>query len=240
MRSARRRSASSSTIRSSRRRRCSSAWRDLNATAPREATFAATLANGTVTVGYVWVGDPEAGLAYAHEFKAALGAPPASDRLSELSYVELQTREDTVETHAIRRYWKGHYFRELPDAAFEALLQHDPLVAASLQAYGGAIAEVPDDATAFSQRDTAFEYVAATRWTDAAEDDDRIARARASAARLAPFASGMYVNVLTDEGADGVRRAYPPDKFARLTALKDVWDPDNVFHLNQNIPPTGG
>ena len=52
-----------------------------------------------------------------------------------------------LEGHALRRYWKGHYFRELPDAAIEALLAHDPSVAASLQAYGGAIAEVPDDAT---------------------------------------------------------------------------------------------
>jgi FAD/FMN-containing dehydrogenase len=46
------------------------------------------------------------------------------------------------------------------------------------------------------------------------------------------------VNVLTDEGAAGVQLAYPPDKFARLTALKDAFDPDNVFHLNQNIPPS--
>jgi len=111
-------------------------------------------------------------------------------------------------------------------------------VAASLQAYGGAIAEVPDDATAFSHRDAAFEYVAAARWTDPAEDADRMAQARTSAARLAPFASGAYVNALTDEGAAGVTRAYPPAKLARLTALKDAWDPGNVFHLNHNIPPT--
>ena len=90
----------------------------------------------------------------------------------ELSYVDLQRREDSVEGHALRRYWKGQYFRELPDAAIEALLGHDPSVAASLQAYGGAIADVPDDATAFSQRQTAFEYVGAARWTDPAEDAD--------------------------------------------------------------------
>jgi FAD/FMN-containing dehydrogenase len=112
-------------------------------------------------------------------------------------------------------------------------------VAASLQAYGGAIADVPDEATAFSQRATAFEYVGAARWTDPAQDEAQMATARASAARLEPFASGAYVNVLGDEGAAGVRRAYPPEKLARLTALKDAVDPDNVFHLNQNIPPSG-
>jgi hypothetical protein len=70
------------------------------------------------------------------------------------------------------------------------------------------------------------------------EDADRMAQARRSADRLAPFASGAYVNALADEGAAGVTRAYPPAKLARLTALKDAWDPGNVFHLNHDIPPT--
>ena len=66
----------------------------------------------------------------------------------------------------------------------------------------------------------------------------RIAVARICASGLEPFASGVYVNVLGDEGEAGVRRAYPAAKLARLTALKDAVDPDNVFHLNQNIRPT--
>ena len=66
---------------------------------------------------------------------------------------------------------------------------------------------------------------------------DRRAYARCAAA-LEPFASGAYVNTLADEGAVGVRRAYPPDKLARLAALKDAYDPENVFHLNQNIAPS--
>jgi FAD/FMN-containing dehydrogenase len=212
------------------------AWRDLSAAAPREATFTAVLSAGVVTVGFVWVGDPEAGRRHADEL-GGLGRPDA-ERVSEMSYVDLQRREDTIEGHAIRRYWKGHYFRELHDGAIDALLLHDPEMGASLQAYGGAIRDVPDDATAFSHRETAFEYVGAARWTDPTEDADRIASARESAARLAPFASGAYVNVLGDEGAAGVRLAYSPEKLARLTRLKDTYDPDNVFHLNQNIPPS--
>ena len=66
------------------------------------------------------------------------------------------------------------------------------------------------------------------------------AAAPQSAARLDPFASGAYVNVLGDEGVAGIRRAYTPEKLARLTALKDAHDPDNVFHLNQNIRPSAG
>jgi FAD/FMN-containing dehydrogenase len=212
-------------------------WRDLAVTAPRRATYAATILGGIVSLGFVWVGDPSEGREHARTLQA-LGRPEAQ-RVAELSYLDLQRREDTIEGHALRRYWKGHYFRELPDGAIEGLLAHDPSVAASLQAYGGAIAEVPDEATAFSQRGTAFEYVGAARWTDPAEDAPRIAAARESAARLEPFASGAYVNVLGDDGAAGVRRAYSPAKLARLTALKDAVDPDNVFHLNQNIPPSG-
>ena len=55
--------------------------------------------------------------------------------------------------------------------------------------------------------------------------------------RLIERASGAYVNTLSDEGADGVHRAYPPHKLARLAAVKHAYDPDNAFHLNQNIPP---
>ena len=111
------------------------------------------------------------------------------------------------------------------------------LPAASLQAYGGAIAEVADADSAFSQRDAAFEFVAAARWSDPAEDAERMSAARRFAATLEPFASGMYVNAMSDEGATGVARAYPPEKLARLRTLKRAYDPDNVFHLNQNIPP---
>ncbi len=166
------------------------------------------------------------------------------ERVEELSYLELQRMDDTREGHALRRYWKGQYFRSLPDEAIDAfLLRGTPdghgerLPYASLQAYGGAIADVPDADSAFSQRDAMFEFVAAARWSDAAEDEQRISAARRYAASLEPFASGMYVNAMSDEGATGVARAYPPAKLARLRALKAAYDPDNVFHLNQNIQP---
>ena len=211
-------------------------WRDLSATAPRSATYASTVLDGVTTLGFVWVGDPEDGREHARALKS-LGRP-LDRRVVELSYLDLQRREDSIKGHALRRYWKGHYFPELPDAAIDALLMHDPSVGASLQAHGGAIADVPDEATAFGHRDTAFEYVGAARWTDPAEDEGRIATARECATRLERYSSGVYVNVLGDDGMAGVRRAYPAEKLARLTALKDALDPDNIFHLNQNIPPT--
>ena len=156
----------------------------------------------------------------------------------EQSYVDLQRRDDTPQGHALRRYMKGHYLRALPDAAVEAFLGHDPSMGASLQTHGGAIGDVPEDSTAIGHRGTAFEYVGATRWNDPAEDAARTATVREWAGRMEPFASGTYVNVLGNDGASGVRRAYPPAVLARLTALKDAVDPENVFHLNQNIRPS--
>ena len=212
-------------------------WRDLAAGAPRPATFTASVRDGRVTAGFVWTGDPRRGRLLAAEL-GALGEPLAR-RVAETSYLDLQSRDDTPQGHAKRRYWKGHYLRALPDAAIGALLTgEDDGPSVSLQAHGGAIADVPDDATAFGHRDTAFEYVAATSWTDPAEDQARMAAARRHAAAIAPFASGAYVNALSDEGAEGLRRAYPGRKLARLVAVKDAYDPDNVFHLNQNIPPS--
>jgi FAD/FMN-containing dehydrogenase len=222
-------------------------WRQLAVTASRQATFTAWVGEvdgkPQVSAGFVWVGNPDDGLALLHEFRG-LGRPVA-ERVAEPSYLDLQRMDDTLEGHAQRRYWKGHYFKELPDEAIEAFVLRgtadghgDALPNASFQVYGGAIADVPDEATAFSHRDTFVEFVAAARWSDPAEDDQRIQAARQYATSLAPFASGAYVNVLTDEGQSGVKRAYPPEKLARLTALKDAWDPDNVFHLNHNIPPS--
>jgi FAD/FMN-containing dehydrogenase len=216
-------------------------WRDLAEEAARPATLTAEISGDAVTLGYVWVGDPEAGRAMLPALRS-IGVP-SGEVVRELSYLELQTRDDSMEGHAYRRYWKGHYLPDLSDGAIGALVDRDPADAAlpgvSLQAYGGAIADVDDDATAFSHRRARFEYVAAAKWSDPGEDGPRMGAARREAAKLDPFAVGAYVNVLSDEGASGVRRAYSDAKRARLTAVKDAYDPDNVFHLNHNIAPTG-
>ena len=215
-------------------------WRDLAEEAARQATPTAEISGDTVTLGYVWVGDPEAGRAMLPALRSV--GVPDGEVVRELSYTELQTRDDSIEGHAYRRYWKGHYLPELSDDAIGAIVDRDPadatLPGVSLQAYGGAIADVDDDATAFSHRHTRFEYVAAVKWADPGEDILRMGAARQAAAKLDPFAVGAYVNALSDEGASGVRRAYSEAKRTRLTAVKDAYDPDNAFHLNHNIAPT--
>ncbi|MEU5962088.1 FAD-binding oxidoreductase [Micromonospora parva] len=223
-------------------------WRDLNAVAPRQATFTADVhdtASGPIaTIGFVWVGDPAPGLRLLPAMRA-LGRPVA-ERVTTPSYLQLQQRDDTVGGHAYRRYSSAHYLRQFPTAAIEAFLLRGAadlhagthLPGVGLQAHGGAIADVADADAAFSHRGTAFEFGAGSRWTDPSEDDVRMAAARSAGAALGPYADGVYVNSLAaDEGQRGVRRAYPAAKLARLTALKTVWDPHNVFHLNHNIRP---
>jgi FAD/FMN-containing dehydrogenase len=236
-------------------------WRDLIPAAPRQATLTAWV--GTtgdwpflsaelrnrplVSVGYVWVGDPDEGRRLLPQFQK-LGAP-LEERVDQLTYVDLQQiGDDQLQAPALRRYWKGHYLRELTDDALTSFLSrgangpevqdHRLLPYAGLQTYGGAIAEVDDSSSAFSHRDVLVEFVAASRWTDPSDDDARITAARRFGAAIEPFASGVYVNALSDEGSTGVLRAYSAAKLGRLGALKERYDPDNVFHLNHNIPPT--
>jgi Berberine and berberine like len=233
-------------------------WRGLLAGAPREATLTAWVGTAGQTsvlppelwgrplasVGYVWVGDPDRGRGLLGALRD--GAPPLAERVQELSYLELQQMDDQAHRHGLlRRYWKGHFLRELDDGAIEAFLgrgdhgEDDPrlLPSGSLQSYGGAIADVGEEESAFGHRDALVEFVAVAGWTDPAEDGPRMSAARRFGAAVAPFASGVYVNALGDEGETGIRQAYGADKLARLAGLKARYDPDNLLHLNHNIRP---
>jgi FAD/FMN-containing dehydrogenase len=237
-------------------------WRDLITTAPHQATLTAwtgtasdasflpteILGQRIASTGYVWVGDPDEGRQLLPSLRE--DGSPLAERMREMTYVELQRIDDsTRQEHGVRRYWKGHYLRELSDAAIRAFLTHGMnglvtdedaamMPSASLQCYGGAIADVADDETAFSHRKALAECVISARWTNPAEDTQRIEIARRYAKSLEPFASGGYIHAVADEGQAGTLRAYTREKLARLTALKDQYDPENVFHFNQNIQPS--
>ena len=213
-------------------------WAELAEAAPRQATYYADLVGPLLTLGVVWVGPPEAGRAVLD----TLGAfGPALDRREiETGYLDLQRRYDSTQDHGYRRYQKTHLLRGLPDGAIEAFLAHaadNPVVAASLMSYGGAITDTPADATAFPHRDVRFEYDASARWTDPADDARVIADARRLASAFDPYGSGAYVNAMPDEGDQGVRRSYGGPTYDRLRRTKGRWDPDNAFRLNQNVPP---
>ena len=101
---------------------------------------------------------------------------------------------------------------------------------------GGAIARVGEDETAFNGRTSGFTInVNATTATAEGFDEER-EWSRGLWSALEPYHTGVYVNFLMDEGEERIRQAYGPARYDRLKALKRRYDPDNFFHLNQNIP----
>jgi FAD/FMN-containing dehydrogenase len=224
-------------------------WRDLLPDAPRAATLTADAVTvdgrPIVLIGYVWVGNPDDGLAYLRTMRSI--GDPRDESVTPMSYLELQTIGDERHHPGLRRYAAGHYLTEFSDDAIDAFLTRgvaageavdwSRVAAGGFQAYGGAIGEVSNEDSAFSHRDVLVEFFAGQTWADPAEDEARMASARAIVAALAPFASGVYVNALFEQDEDGVRRAYGDAKLARLAAVKRRYDPENIFHLNQNIAP---
>lgn len=126
-------------------------------------------------------------------------------------------------------------------AALELLRRIDAssaLVAAvQLRVLGGAVARVPDDATAFAHRRRRIMVNVGAVFATPDEAPVHEAWAAATADALRDGGAGAYVNFLGDEGADRVRAAYPGATWDRLRAVKRRYDPDNLFRLNQNIPP---
>ncbi len=224
-------------------------WRDLLPDAPRPASLTADAitidGRPRVSIGYIWVGDMDEARTYLDTMRS-IGSP-IDESVEEMAYLDLQSIADDRHHHGLRRYSTGHYLRELPDAAIDAFLTRGVtaddgvdwtrIAGGGLQAYGGAIADVGNDESAFSHRDALVEFFGGQTWSDPGEDQERMGSARAFGAALEPFASGVYVNALFDEGEAGVRRAYGDEKLGRLAAVKRQWDPENAFHLNQNIVP---
>ena len=168
--------------------------------------------------------------------------PPVVDGMRELSYVELQQSVDPMIPPGRHAYVRSDFIGTLDDRALEVLAEHHhrattPYSQILLHQMGGAIARVPAEATAFTNRDAQWMLTAVAIWLDPEETPEpHVAWARSLWEAMRPWASGTYVNHLGDEGEQRVRDAYGA-AYPRLAALKQAWDPDNVFRLNQNIAP---
>jgi FAD/FMN-containing dehydrogenase len=165
---------------------------------------------------------------------------------------------DTVEAHSFlaqqhvfspgygvdRHYWKGHFVRELPDELIDELLERMMALGRSpgqvlIESLHGAPKDIDPASAALGYRDAAFNISVMAAWRDDALDEQSIEWARATAAALEPWSvSGGYMNYMqADEPIERVRAAFGDEAFERLQALKRRYDPDNVLHRNQNIPP---
>lgn len=153
-----------------------------------------------------------------------------------------QAAFDGLVEHGARNYWKSHHLKNLSDECIDAVLSY-----ASRLPHGesevfiphmeGAPSRIDPLSTAFPHRNTPFLLNIHTRWREATDDDRCVAWAKEFHDATRPFSQGVYVNFLSEEGKDRVREAYTAEVWDRLVEVKRRWDPENVFRMNQNIPP---
>lgn len=188
-----------------------------------------------------WFGDlveAEAALAPLREFPT-----PAVDLTGPLPYTRLQALTDAANPAGRRNYWHSDLLAELADETIDAFVERvdlatSPFSSMILASYGGAVADVPEDATPLGGRSAPWFYHCYGTWTEG-EDATHIAWVKGTDAALRPWTTaGMALNFFTDVDQDRVLSAFGPKKYARLQALKDRYDPDNVFNRNQNIRPS--
>ena len=155
-------------------------------------------------------------------------------------YVQWQKAFDPLLTPGARNYWKSHNFTELSDGAIDSMIEYagklpSPQCEIFIGHIAGAANRVPSDAMAYAHRDAKFVLNVHGRWEDTAQDGNCIGWARAFFKASAPYASaGAYVNFMTEDEGERVTAAYGSN-YDRLAQLKRRFDPENVFHLNQNI-----
>jgi FAD/FMN-containing dehydrogenase len=221
-------------------------YRDLVADAPEElAAYAAlgSTAEGEPAVILVLFhgGPAAAGERLVDHFRSA--CPPGADLVARRPYLEFQSMLDATQPAGKRVYWRSTFLRGLPDAALDELValteaMPSPYAVAIIERYGGVVARVPADATAYPHRDADHLLNVISLWDDPAWDQGNIAWVRETWSRMAPFGEARtYVNFLGDEDEGRVRAAYGPNH-ARLAAVKARYDPGNLFRVNHNIPPS--
>jgi FAD/FMN-containing dehydrogenase len=157
-------------------------------------------------------------------------------------YADWQKAFDPLLTPGARNYWKSHNFTQLADGALNSIIEFaGSLPSPQCEIFIGLIAGAPNriaaNATAYAARDAKFVLNVHGRWDEAKDDQKCIMWARDFFKATAPHASaGAYVNFMTDEEGDRVAAAYGSN-YERLVEIKRRYDPDNVFHMNQNIKP---
>ena len=186
----------------------------------------------------VYAGDVEAGQRALAPFRAL--ADPVADLLRPMHYHELYPDEEGKQLFAVARAtFAGSVGSRQAETILERIGESSATLAAcEIRVLGGAMARVPADATAFAHRRRRLMInVAAIYDPSTSERSEHAAWARGLSAELDDGDPGAYAGLLADEGQERVRAAYPGATWQRLAAVKATYDPDNVFRLNQNVPP---
>ncbi len=189
----------------------------------------------------VYAGDVEAGERAVAPFKAL--ATPLADAVRPMAYPEMYPPDP--EGPKVMAFGHNGFVDELGSADYVEILERlqqpsAPIRAVQLRTLGGAMAEVPDDATAFAHRSRKIMVNLGTLFMT----PDGLPAAKSWVEETAAWLHGddqaSYVNFLGDEGPERVRQAYPGPTWDRLREIKRRYDPGNLFRMNQNIPPADG
>lgn len=187
-----------------------------------------------------WSGPPEEGERLIQKIRDV--APVAAEMIGPMPYPALNSAFDALVPPGLQHYWKANFVTELTDEAIAAHVVHGPkvpVVNSTVHIYpiNGACHRVAPDGTAFAYRDANFATVIAGMWPDPADNDANIGWVKDYYAATAPLSEeGGYVNFMAGDDQERIRANYRGN-YERLVEIKRIYDPGNLFHLNQNIKP---
>jgi FAD/FMN-containing dehydrogenase len=185
-----------------------------------------------------YTGDIEAGERALAPIRALV--EPLADMVRPIRYPEMYLPEEegyhpTAVGHTM---FLDSLDRDLASTILQYLKNSDaPLRVAQLRVLGGAVARIPVETTAYAHRQSRIMVNLAAFYEGPDDKPVREAWVKEFAAAIDQGNSGAYVNFLGDEGEARIRQAYPGSTWDRLAAIKARYDPDNLFRLNQNVPP---
>jgi FAD/FMN-containing dehydrogenase len=221
-------------------------YRDLTSSLPDDMTLVGGLLHapdGSKLVALVLChcGAPDAAEQAVRPIKQFGG--PVVDDIKTMSYCDLNTMLDAGYPRGALNYWKSSFLAAVTDDAIRAAIDcfarcPSPMSKLLLEHLHGAVTRIDPADTAFPHRSEGFNLLFLSEWHDPAQNEACIAWTRESYAAVQPFVgANRYVNYLDgDERTDAIAAAYGPN-YQRLQQIKAKYDPTNLFHMNQNIPP---
>lgn len=200
---------------------------------------------GTPVLGVAacWVGDPADGIDAIRPLRELMAG--GIDLVQPMPYTAFQAILDGFSPKGWLNYHRGLHLSALTDDVIEPYLEvgrdiGSPMTQGIMFRHGGAVSRVPEDATAAGNRGAPYMAHPIAAWATPAETDHEMDWVRRFSEAFSPATTGRtYLNFEPGTTVSDVRAGFGDEKFERLVALKDEWDPTNLFRSNHNIPPTG-
>ena len=225
-------------------------YREFTASVPDELTVFAALVHAPDGSGVplaafavCHAGEPER---CADDLRALLEfGSPVMTQLERMPYPAINAMLDGGFPKGALNYWKSSFVQGMDDELIDTIVDRftsspSAMTQVVFEHFHGAATRIPVGQTAVPHREPGYNCLIASVWTESAASDENIEWTRATYAAIKPqLRSRRYLGYLDDDDlADAIEAAYGPN-YPRLAAIKRTYDPDNIFHLNHNVPPSG-